>query len=175
MKYDEKVYRNLELLVNICVSEKMRTAALISIENLLFAVLVFFFHFRFLLFIFKNRFVFHLKLSTFQLLSTSDPRYRAWAGVTIINCMYLRKMPKKKKVVIYGHLREEGSDCKECHRTTHHIITMTGTVGMASTYVDIPYTSFHSLLIQNFNSMRVEASWFTKKRWVLSITSSQPM
>ncbi len=35
MKYDEKVCGNLELLVNICVSEKMRTAALISIENLL--------------------------------------------------------------------------------------------------------------------------------------------
>ncbi len=34
MKYDEKVYGNLELLVNICVSEKMRTADLISIENL---------------------------------------------------------------------------------------------------------------------------------------------
>ncbi len=30
MKHDEKVYGNLELLVNICVSEKMRTAALIS-------------------------------------------------------------------------------------------------------------------------------------------------
>ncbi len=36
MKYDEKVYGNLKLLVNICVSEKMRTGALISIENLLF-------------------------------------------------------------------------------------------------------------------------------------------
>ncbi len=36
MTYDEKVYGTLELLVNICVSEKMRTAALISIENLLF-------------------------------------------------------------------------------------------------------------------------------------------
>ncbi len=35
MKYDEKVYGNLELLVTICVSEKMRSAALISIENLL--------------------------------------------------------------------------------------------------------------------------------------------
>ncbi len=35
MKYDEKVYGNLKLLVNICVSEKMRTTALISIENLL--------------------------------------------------------------------------------------------------------------------------------------------
>ncbi len=36
MKYDEKVYGNLELLVNISVFQKMRTAALISIENLLF-------------------------------------------------------------------------------------------------------------------------------------------
>ncbi len=38
MKYDEKVYGNLELLVKICVSEKMRTAALISTENLSFSI-----------------------------------------------------------------------------------------------------------------------------------------
>ncbi len=36
MKYDTKVYGNLELIVNICVLEKMRIAALISIKNLLF-------------------------------------------------------------------------------------------------------------------------------------------
>ncbi len=32
----KKVYGSLELIVNICVSGKMRIAALISIENLLF-------------------------------------------------------------------------------------------------------------------------------------------
>ncbi len=36
MKYEEKVYGNLELIVNIFDSEKMRIAALINIENLLF-------------------------------------------------------------------------------------------------------------------------------------------
>ncbi len=36
MKYDEKVYGNLELIGNICVSEKIKIPALISIENQLF-------------------------------------------------------------------------------------------------------------------------------------------
>ncbi len=36
MKHDKEVYGNLELIVNICVLEKMRIVALISIENLLF-------------------------------------------------------------------------------------------------------------------------------------------
>ncbi len=37
MKYDKKkVFGSLELIVNICVLGKMRTAASISIENLLF-------------------------------------------------------------------------------------------------------------------------------------------
>ncbi len=36
MKYDKKVYGSRELIVNIGVLGKMRIAALISIENLLF-------------------------------------------------------------------------------------------------------------------------------------------
>ncbi len=42
MKFDKKVYGNLELIVNICVLGKMRIAALISLENLLAALQFFF-------------------------------------------------------------------------------------------------------------------------------------
>ncbi len=76
---------------------------------------------------------------------------------------------------ICADLREEDSDWKECHGTSHHIIMMTSVVGMLFTCVDIPNTSFHNLPIQNFDSTWVKASWFTKKGQVLSTASSLQM
>ncbi len=54
-------------------------------------------------------------------------------------------------------LREEGGDCKECHKMPHHII-ITGAAGRAFTHINIPYTSLRSPPIQNFNSTRVKAN-----------------
>ncbi len=65
-------------------------------------------------------------------------------------------------MTVCGDLREEGDDCKERYKMSHHIITMTGTTGRAFTHIDMPYTSFHRITIQNFDSTRVKASWFTK-------------
>ncbi len=45
MKYNKRVYGNLELIVNICVLQKMRISALISIENLLAALEFFIFEY----------------------------------------------------------------------------------------------------------------------------------
>ncbi len=53
-----------------------------------------------------------------------------------------------------------------------HIITMTGAAGRVFTYVDILYTSFHSIPLKNFDITWVKVSWFLKKRWVLSIALS---
>ncbi len=41
-----------------------------------------------------------------------------------------------REMTIYGNLREEGGDNKECCRMTQHII-MTGAAGRTSTHVDI--------------------------------------
>ncbi len=73
---------------------------------------------------------------------------------------------------VYGDIRKEGDDCKACHRAPHHIITMTGTAGRSFTHVDIRFTLFHSLPIQNFDSTRVKAKWFVNKRRVVLMSSS---
>ncbi len=75
-------------------------------------------------------------------------------------------------MTIYSDIREEGSDCKKCYETPHNVIATTGTADRAFIHVDILYTSFHSLPIQNFDSTRVKANWFMKQSWVLSMASS---
>ncbi len=69
-------------------------------------------------------------------------------------------------MTVNGDLREKEGDCKECHGMHHHIIT-TVLAGGAFPHIDIPYISFHSLPIQNFDSTWVKVSRFTEKRQVL--------
>ncbi len=70
---------------------------------------------------------------------------------------------------VCGDLWEEGGDCKKYHETLLYITTMTGAAGRAFTHINILYTSFCCLPVQNFSSTRVEAGWFTEKSWVLSM------
>ncbi len=54
-------------------------------------------------------------------------------------------------LTVRGDYRKEDGDCKECHGMPQQII-MTGTESRAFTHIDISYTSFHSLRIQNSGS-----------------------
>ncbi len=105
-------------------------------------------------------------------------------SVSLSNHAVLNLIFKKSKMntgsMIYhiqdNHLwwpqRKERSDCKECHRMRHHIITTIGAAGRAFTHIDILYTLFHSLPIQNFDSTWIKASWFDENTRVLPMASS---